>query len=126
MNVIDKFVSKENVPTVMLDQGGLIVYVNPMFEKIFESTSDEIRGKPLTAIIPSLHDTHKGGSTRLLAKEQFVRLPHTLAGTSDKSDQVIKVFILQDVPEKKNSRKQIEFLASISEHNSAPIFSVNS
>ena len=55
------------VPVVIADRQVLITHVNERFEEIFGWKSEEIVGKPLTAIIPrNLHDAHHLGFSRFL------------------------------------------------------------
>ncbi|TAK79262.1 MAG: PAS domain S-box protein [Gammaproteobacteria bacterium] len=71
MGTIAELKLREDVPVVVADQHGVIIYINQSFETVFQWASDEIVGKPLTTIIPPmLHDAHHLGFSRFLATEQ--------------------------------------------------------
>ncbi|ASQ47077.1 PAS domain-containing protein [Legionella clemsonensis] len=71
MGVINDLKKEKNVPVVIADHHGLITYVNPIFEKVFEWTLTEIKKKPIAIIIPPrFHDAHNLGFSRFLSTGQ--------------------------------------------------------
>ena len=79
MSIVEKLKREENVPVVMANQDGLVIYVNRKFEEVFKWSTEEIIGEPLTTIIPPyLHDAHNLGFSRFLTTEQSVILNQKL------------------------------------------------
>ena len=73
MGMMNQLKQEENVPVVMADQQGLIIYVNKKFEEVFKWKANEVTGKPLTIIIPdNLHDAHNLGFSRFLSTEKSI------------------------------------------------------
>jgi len=59
------------LPAVIVDHQGFIVFVNKPFEAAFGWPSADIIGEPVTAIIPSvMHDAHNLGFSRFLLSKQ--------------------------------------------------------
>lgn len=59
------------VPVVIVDQNGVIAYINPRFESAYGWTPKQLVGSPLPTIIPDgLHDAHNLGFSRFLATRQ--------------------------------------------------------
>lgn len=64
---IESIRRQEEVPAVVVDQQGLITYVNKRFQEIFGWKPQDIVGKTLSTIIPPyLHDAHNLGFSRFL------------------------------------------------------------
>ncbi|STY78967.1 PAS domain S-box protein [Legionella wadsworthii] len=77
MGVVHDLKQEKNVPVVIANHHGLITYVNPVFENVFEWKLTEIKDKPIAIIIPSrFHDAHNLGFSRFLSTGQ-----PTLLGT---------------------------------------------
>ncbi len=67
------------VPSVIVDQEGLVTYVNRDFEEAFGWTSDEIIGEFITRIIPgNMHDAHNLAFSRFIITGQSSILNQTL------------------------------------------------
>lgn len=64
---IEELEKRTDVPVVVVDDQGLITFVNAPFESVFGWPPKEIIGRPLTVIIPTnLHDAHQLGFSRFL------------------------------------------------------------
>ena len=58
---------RQSGAVIVADHQGLVTEVNAAFERLFGWSSAEIKGKPLTTIIPpSFHDSHHLGFSRFL------------------------------------------------------------
>lgn len=67
MLTIDDLKSEKDVPVILVDHRGIIVYINACFEDTFQWREDDIIGKTLTKIIPGkLKDSHNMGFSRYL------------------------------------------------------------
>lgn len=67
MPSFEELKAEQAVPTIFADSLGMVVHVNGAFEKTFGWTAAEIRGKPLSVIIPRrFHDAHHLGFSRFL------------------------------------------------------------
>lgn len=79
MGTIEKLKHVETDSVVVVDDQGIITFVNSLFESLFEWTSVEIVGKPLATIIPAhLRDAHNLGFSRFLSTEQPTLLEQPL------------------------------------------------
>ena len=68
MKTIADVRKERDLPAVVADHTGCIVYVNDRFESVFGWKAQEISGKLLTTIIPrNLHDAHHLGFSRFLS-----------------------------------------------------------
>lgn len=71
MKNLDDMRRETALPVIIADHQGLVIYVNSRFESVFGWTADEIRGKPLTVVIPKqLHDAHHLGFSRFIMTGQ--------------------------------------------------------
>jgi PAS domain S-box-containing protein len=63
-----------NVPVIVINESGIIVRVNSLFEQEFGWDGTDLKGQPVSAVIPpSLRDAHNMGFSRyLLSKESTV------------------------------------------------------
>jgi PAS domain S-box-containing protein len=67
------------VPVIMTDHQGFIIYVNHAFNTVFGWEPNEILGRTLAAVIPrSYHDAHNLGFARFTLTEQSQVLNHPL------------------------------------------------
>lgn len=67
MPSIESLRGEQAIPTIFADALGLVTHVNGAFEKVFGWTAAEIRGRPLSLIIPArLRDAHQLGFSRFL------------------------------------------------------------
>jgi len=68
------------IPAVIVDQQGLVTYVNRAFEEIFGWKTHAIIGEFITRIIPgNMHDAHNVGFSRFVITGQSTILNQTLA-----------------------------------------------
>src|SRR5258708_5761953 len=71
MKTIDEMKRVTDVPVVVVDHRGFIIYVNKPFLEVFGWGANEIVGKTLTTIIPrNLHDAHQLGFSRFVTSGQ--------------------------------------------------------
>lgn len=64
---LDDLRQEEDIPTVIVDQNGIVVFVNASFEGVFGWTENEMLGELVTKIIPaSMHDAHNLGFSRFV------------------------------------------------------------
>lgn len=79
MITIEEMKSETELPVVIADQQGFIVYVNDCFSGIFGWNSDEILGQLLETVIPnSFHDSHRLSFSRFVMTEKSKVLNHPL------------------------------------------------
>lgn len=79
MKTIDEMKLERNLPVLIADCQGLIVYVNEPFNLAFGWQAEEILGHSLEAVIPySYHDSHHLGFSRFAMTEQATLLNHPL------------------------------------------------
>lgn len=72
---IDALNLNKDQPIVISNHHGVIVYVNPHFENLFQWTAEEIVNQSLLTIIPpGLHDAHNIGFSRFITTEKPVLL----------------------------------------------------
>lgn len=87
MGLIEGLKQENEIPIIVANYQGLIIYVNQRFEEVFQWTFPEIVGQPLTIIIPSeLHDAHNLGFSRFLMTEHSKILNHPLTLKAVKKD----------------------------------------
>lgn len=68
---IDAMTREMEVPVIIVDQNGIVVFVNRPFEQIFGWSSDEMIGELVVKIIPSnMHDAHNLGFSRFVTTGQ--------------------------------------------------------
>lgn len=73
---LDELRQEEAAPTIIVDQNGVIVFVNRPFEAVFGWPAEEMIGELVTKIIPaSMHDAHNLGFSRFVTTGQS-RLMH--------------------------------------------------
>jgi len=73
---LDALRREEKVPTIIVDQNGVVVFVNSPFEAVFGWQANEMIGELVTKIIPaSMHDAHNLGFSRFVTTGQ-PRLMH--------------------------------------------------
>jgi serine phosphatase RsbU (regulator of sigma subunit) len=83
MNKIDELRKVADVPVVISDRSGLVVYANACFLEIYQWT-DELIGSSLNRIIPTaFHDSHNMGFSRFL-----------VTGKSRISDHVVEAAVV--------------------------------
>ena len=71
MLTIDLLKAEARVPVIIVDQHGIVVYINQIFEKTWGWQKDLLIGKTLTTIIPdNLKDAHHMGFSRFLLTGQ--------------------------------------------------------
>ena len=79
MQTIDQIKQENELPVLIADCQGLIVYVNEPFNLVFGWQPDEILGRSLESVIPhSYHDSHHLGFSRFAMTEQPTVLNHPL------------------------------------------------
>ena len=81
MLTIDALKTETNIPVIIVDHNGTVVYINQIFEKKFGWQKDLLIGKTLTTLIPvHLKDAHHMGFSRFLltAKPTILNQPLNL------------------------------------------------
>ena len=79
MTTISELKCKTDVPVLITDHQGLIIYINEPFKEVFGWSFDEIFGKLLITVIPkSYQDSHNLGFARFAMTEQSRVLDHPL------------------------------------------------
>jgi len=79
MKTIDEMKREADLPVLITDSQGFIIYVNQRFREVFGWTDDEILGQTLTAVIPSsFHDSHNLGFSRFVMTGNPTVLNHPL------------------------------------------------
>ena len=67
MLTIDALKTETNIPVIIVDHNGTVVYINQIFEKKFGWQKDALIGETLTTLIPdNLKDAHHMGFSRFL------------------------------------------------------------
>jgi PAS domain S-box-containing protein len=89
MDEWQKFINDNNVPVIVVNDVGIIVRVNSLFEKTFSWTSSELLGQPISTIIPiNFEDAHNMGFSRYgrSGESTILNMPldlEMLTGTGD-------------------------------------------
>ena len=86
---LDDLRREQTVPAIIVDQNGVVIFVNRSFEEAFGWTADEIIGGLVTKIIPaSMHDAHTLGFSRFVTTGQprLMHQPLTLSAVSKSGD----------------------------------------
>ncbi|UKO97804.1 PAS domain S-box protein [Nostoc sp. UHCC 0870] len=87
MKTLQEMKAEADLPVLMTDQQGLIIYVNDAFQFVFGWKEAEIIGQTLEAVIPSsFHDSHHLGFSRFAMTEQPTVLNHPLQLKAVRSD----------------------------------------
>ena len=109
---ISELALQNHTPVIMIDDRGIITFVNAKFENTYLWLSSKLLGKLLVTIIPSaLHDAHNMGFSRFLTTEQPTLLGKPLALSIVKGDGTECEAIHTILGEKKDG--QWVFLATI-------------
>jgi len=89
-----------DVPVLIIQHQGLIIYVNGCFGVVFGWSFDQIVGQSLATIIPkSFHDAHNLGFSRFAITEKSTVLNHPLqlkAVTKDGREIDMEHFIIAE------------------------------
>jgi PAS domain S-box-containing protein len=100
MKTIDDLKRETELPVLLTDEQGLIIYVNDCFREIFGWQGDEILGETLEAVIPSsYHDSHHLGFSRFIMTGMPTILNHPLqlkAVTKDGQEIYSEHFIIAE------------------------------
>jgi PAS domain S-box-containing protein len=79
METIETMKRRTDVPVIVADHQGFVVYINPNFTTVFGWETEDILGQPLTKILPnSFRDAHNLAFSRFQANEQSKVLNHPL------------------------------------------------
>jgi PAS domain S-box-containing protein len=79
MPTIDELKQESNLPLVIANHQGFIIYVNHYFENVFGWSSQEIVGQMLTIILPPyFRDAHNLGFSRFSTTGEATVLNHPL------------------------------------------------
>jgi PAS domain S-box-containing protein len=71
MKTIQEMKNVTNIPVVVADQDGLVMFINSKFTEVFGWSASEMVGDTLLKIIPPhLHDAHNLGFSRFLSTEK--------------------------------------------------------
>ncbi|MEP0869949.1 PAS domain-containing protein [Trichocoleus desertorum AS-A10] len=87
MKTIEEIKLQAELPVLVTDEQGLIIYANEPFRAVFGWDDDEVLGHTLEVIIPrSFHDSHHLGFSRFAMTEQSKVLNHPLKLKAVKKD----------------------------------------
>ncbi|AFZ14807.1 PAS sensor protein [Crinalium epipsammum PCC 9333] len=87
MKTIEDMKRETELPVLMTDEQGFIVYVNEPFRQVFGWKNEEIIGQTLAAVIPnSFHDSHNLGFSRFVMTGNPTILSHPLQLKAVKKD----------------------------------------
>lgn len=87
MQTIHEMKQEIELPVLMTDTQGYIIYVNQRFREVFGWSDDEILGQTLIAVIPSsFHDSHNLGFSRFVLTGNPTVLNHPLRLKAVKKD----------------------------------------
>lgn len=65
-----KILDEQTIPVIAINQEGIIFFVNDSFEEEYGWSEDDLKGNPITKIIPShMRDAHNLGFSRFLTTE---------------------------------------------------------
>lgn len=79
MKTIEELKGEVDLPVLVTDQQGLIIYINASFRAVFGWNDHEVLGQTLELVIPkSFHDSHHLGFSRFTMTEQSRVLNHPL------------------------------------------------
>jgi PAS domain S-box-containing protein len=105
MPSIEQLKQESELPLIVTEDRGIVIYINSTFEKIFGWSARELVGQPLTLILPLyFQDSHNLGFARFSATVISKILNHPLqlkAVTKDNREIESEHFI---VAEKQNER----------------------
>ena len=100
MQTLNNLMRVTDLPVLIAQHQGFIIYANECFRVVFGWSFDQIVGQPLTAIIPnSFQDTHNLGFSRFAMTEKFRVLNHPLqlkAVTKDGREIDMEHFIIAE------------------------------
>lgn len=100
MQTLNNLMRVTDLPVLIAQHQGFIIYVNECFRVVFGWSSDEVIGQPLAAIIPnSFHDAHNLGFSRFAMTEKSKVLNHPLqlkAVTKDGREIEMEHFIIAE------------------------------
>lgn len=103
MTTLYEMKCKTDVPVLITDHEGFIIYVNESFGEVFGWDIDDIIGKTLNTVIPkSYQDSHNLGFSRFAMTEQSRVLNHPLrlmAVTKDGREIMSEHFITAEQQE---------------------------
>ncbi|SDK80031.1 PAS domain S-box-containing protein [Maridesulfovibrio ferrireducens] len=113
---IKELLENKAKPVIVADINGIITSINESFTREFGWTENELKGKPLTAIIPKpLRDAHQLGFSAYLSTGKASILGQHLDLEIAKSDGTVesaKHFIISEIVNEKHS-----FAATIEPRN---------
>jgi PAS domain S-box-containing protein len=87
MKTIEQMKQETDLPVLITDHQGFIIYVNDRFREVFGWQEDEIIGQTLAEVIPSsYHDSHHLGFSRFVMTGNPTVLNHPLQLKAVKKD----------------------------------------
>jgi len=79
MESIERLKGRSDIPVIVANHHGFIVYINPTFTKVLGWYEDDILGEPLTRVLPdSFRDAHNLAFSRFQSTERSSVLNHPL------------------------------------------------
>lgn len=64
---IDEMIKEAEIPAIVVDENGIVVFVNRPFERVFGWSEAEMIGELIVKIIPpTMHDAHNLGFSRFV------------------------------------------------------------
>ena len=79
METIENLKQQKELPVIITDDQGIVIYVNDVFERVFGWSQSEIAGQALTVILPAyFQDAHNLGFSRFSATGFSTILNHPL------------------------------------------------
>jgi len=114
---VSKLLQDKKSPTIVVNETGNIIDVNPAFQTTFGWTKDDLLGKPLITIIPAKFRTaHNIGFSRFLATENPTILEQPLQLAILKANGEIVNAIHYIVAEKNNDQWQFASTVELKEN----------
>ena len=100
METIENLKQQKELPVIITDDQGIVIYVNDVFERVFGWSQSEISGQALTVILPAyFQDAHNLGFSRFSATGVSTILNHPLllkAITKDNREIESEHFIIAE------------------------------
>lgn len=87
---IESLRREKDIPVVIIDHKGFIIYVNTAFEALFGWKSEEMIGQIITKIIPEeMHDAHNLGFSRFVTtgEQRIMNQPLKLAAVNRRGEK---------------------------------------
>ncbi len=87
---IERLKQEAEIPALIVDHKGFVIYVNSCFEEVFGWKSEEMIGKVVTKIIPEeMHNAHHLGFSRFVTtgERRIMNQPLKLAAVNRRGEK---------------------------------------